>query len=114
MFTIENKVQNLCAIRFMEMAMEEITTALADGLQSNKNSILLAEDNRLQSSLDDGTEIVVHGFVYDEKKADVLCYYHLLDTPDYENSCSVTETSLDLIEVLQAINDTFDNDPDSM
>lgn len=114
MFTLENKIQNLCAIRNMERAYEDVSVAIADSLQSNNNSIVLAEDSRLPASLEDGTDIVVHGLVYDEKDEDVLCYYHLLDTPEYENTCSISETSLDLMEVLQAINDTFDNDPEAM
>ena len=118
MFTLENKMKNVCSIsmceRMMEAVSDELSSALVESLQSNNNSILLAEDSRVQTCIDDDTDIVVHGLVYNEEKEDVLCYYHLLDTPEYENTCSITETSLDLIEVLQAINDTFDNDPETM
>ena len=118
MFTLEDKIRNQCVMEMAERLADVISESASDrlvaSLENNSNSILFADDARLQATLDNGKDIVVHGLAYNVEKGEITCSYHLLDRPTKEHSCNVQETDLDMLDILQAINDTYDNDPESM
>ena len=117
MFTEENVYNNKVAISVYEKlitaAFDNVMEHIIESLQANNNSIQLSEDGRVVAGVD-GDEIIIHGLVWDKKNKTVLCHYHLLNEPEYENTCDLTESDADVAEILQAINDAYENDPESM
>ena len=101
------------AANILETLSDQFFQCLVDCLIENNNSILFAEDCRIPSGVQ-GDEIVVDGLIWNEKDEEVICHYYLLNSPEYENTCNLSETELDLMDVLQAVNDSYRNDRESM